>query len=1241
MSKQDDDNIDAPPLDRDDQAAILAQKSREFGQRFESTRSPADLNEAIGQVKKAIELAESIGYKAAFQNNLGRLLRLKFELAFQDDDIEMAIDAGRQCLAMMSSQSPGKPLFLSNLSDSLEARFLRKGHHPDLQESLQLARDAVEASSYLGSFRAEALETLAFRLSTLYKSTLDVGSLSEAIRIGETLVAEVGEDDSSIARNHSNLALHLELRYKTLNKIDDLEACIRHAQDALDKTSTNQTSRLQYAVNLNEYLRTRAEQTGSLADLSQVVLANSTLLKDMPSNHPQRFNLLISFARALRDRHVKTGSLEDLGQAIFKAGDAAAIANTSNRNRAIALRLQSELLEKRGEREDMTLALRLSREALKLPTEGSLDHIFNLISLSNRLSSYFSSSGRLLDIEEAITLAREVVHLAPQTHVDRPAWIHNLGLLLRKKAEVTDTENCLNQAIELERKAIDLVNEHSIDLPMFLDGLSTSLSIRYRTTGASADLEEAVRAARAAVAATNSGNVSRLIYLNSLSNRLCSRYDRWKTPGDLDDAITAISEAIAVAPNDDVYLTTLSNALTSRYEAFKNEEDLEEAIVHVRKATELLLKTDARYVRSLNNLGLRIMTKYEISSRKDHVLLEQAVQIAQECVDLSPTGHRDLPSYLNQLGIRLIYRAEKVALTTTVEEGLKIFDQAILVFQRSFGIDETLPQTRIMAGRFAGFLLMGNEKWAEAYDILQKTVNLFQRVSPRSLPRGDQQRMLNGFSGISALACSAAMNDGMHAAQALEVLEAGRGIIASLVMNVRTDVSALASVNPDLSSTYEQARATISTEPSIGADSLEAGVRDLAFDFAKSQQQTIARLEQIESDIRSLPGFERFQLPPTSEQLMHLAKSGPLVCFNVTSHRSDALLVTVNGIESVHLADLTVSELKENVQRIIGPSRLSRASVLEKSKSNKEMQRILRWLWSVAVHPVLQKLRLLKPDDGSVLTRLWWVTSGYMGLMPLHAAGDYEMERSKNCTASYVVSSYIPTFKALVYARDREARAHNMIQKDLLIVSMPTTPGSDWKPLNVVGEVAAIERSYKAAQGTSNQLQRPSAHDVLERLKSHSIVHFACHGDPDVNDPSDSSLILCKDAQTVDRLTVKQLSQMTHANAQLAYLSACCTAQQYSLTLMDEVIHLGSAFQLIGYPSVVGTLWEADDMAAANVAEAFYEQFAVAKPHDKTSDVAARALHQATLKIRDQRRARVRRPDHDVIGWAPFIHIGA
>ena len=39
----------------------------------------------------------------------------------------------------------------------------------------------------------------------------------------------------------------------------------------------------------------------------------------------------------------------------------------------------------------------------------------------------------------------------------------------------------------------------------------------------------------------------------------------------------------------------------------------------------------------------------------------------------------------------------------------------------------------------------------------------------------------------------------------------------------------------------------------------------------------------------------------------------------------------------------------------------------------------------------------------------------------------------------------------------------------------------------------------------------------------------------------------------------------------------------------DEVIHLASAMQFVGFRSVVGTVWAADDSATSQFASTFYE----------------------------------------------------
>ncbi|WP_275427319.1 CHAT domain-containing protein [Streptomyces sp. NEAU-S7GS2] len=147
------------------------------------------------------------------------------------------------------------------------------------------------------------------------------------------------------------------------------------------------------------------------------------------------------------------------------------------------------------------------------------------------------------------------------------------------------------------------------------------------------------------------------------------------------------------------------------------------------------------------------------------------------------------------------------------------------------------------------------------------------------------------------------------------------------------------------------------------------------------------------------------------------------------------------------------------------------------------------------------------------------------------------------------------------------------------------------------------------------------------------MVHFACHAAHDPADPS-KSLLLLHDHE-YDPLTVADLAEMRLDSAKLAYLSACRTAFMGSVELIDEAIHLTSAFQLAGFPHVIGTLWEINDEMASRVAAAFYAELGMATSRHGglDTDGAARALHHTVRNIRD------RYPKAPYL-WAAHLHVG-
>ena len=232
------------------------------------------------------------------------------------------------------------------------------------------------------------------------------------------------------------------------------------------------------------------------------------------------------------------------------------------------------------------------------------------------------------------------------------------------------------------------------------------------------------------------------------------------------------------------------------------------------------------------------------------------------------------------------------------------------------------------------------------------------------------------------------------------------------------------------------------------------------------------------------------------------------------------------------------------------------------------------------------------------------------------------------------VSSYTPTIRALRHARGQRPTPPESTRA--LIVAMPTTPAAP--PLrNVAAEAAAVCKRLPRPEllmegGAIPPLVAgtPTRENVVTQLERCSIAHFACHGFSDPADPSRSELLLHDRA---DPLTVTSLAPVNLERADLAYLSACQTAVNSASSLLDEAIHLAAAFQLAGFPHVIGTLWEIDDGIAVRVADAFYASLDDGSAGLDAS-TAAYSLHNA---VRNERDRLFRSPSL----WAAYMHAGA
>lgn len=1247
-----------PSVSEDLSSHELNLRYQELAQEYERTSDVSKLHEALAYVELAVEFAteaDNSNDRAAYLNNLGRCYRLLFKATGDRNYVDRAVNSGRDAVTAAKDLPHLHSLCRANLSESLAERYLAgdSTDKTDLHEALAVAREAVAYSPEGSPYQSSALSTLSSRLGQYYEYVENSDAfLDEAINIGRKLIAIQSDEQRGI--HAINLAVDLKSRYGRYGQVEDLlEAKTLFAQASEDFPPSH-VNRLAAVRQLSDCVVDLCERRSEPEMISEALAAMEGLILEEATDI-DKAKYFYSRCRLQYARYKQSSDAKWLEDALEDARKSLALSSSRNAMRSIVLGKLSEVLSQSAEYhmriEEMDEAIEYANEAISITMDLPARQASAYNTLGKCLDTKFTLFGDEDSLHASLKVKRDTLDLLPPGHNDRPTRVHALAIALRRFFEQSGDAADLDESIKLEREAFAILDaKKDPDRSMAMDGLSHSLSMRARLTGNSHDVEEAVEASKAAVAAALPGSTQRSSYLNSLANRLSSRYSLHNNRQDLDEAIEAVNEAVSASAGDTssevVYLVTLSNCLATRFELSKEESDLDESLKAIRTVLDLCTLTNPARHGYRHNLGLRLHKKYETTADEEQRVkfLQEAHDIEAEVVESLPENHPDLPGYLTILATRQLY----LALFMDPKDEPALYGQlrtAGETFVRAYKMTYATPLQRITNGDFASVCLLPLDEWENVANILSDCVRMFRLVSPPSLDEQDRQRQLRGLSGISTRAATCYICLG-RLDEALEVLEAGRGIMANIAMGYHANLTPINQADPDLHDQYVKLRNSISRP-------LEASSSH-SIDTVGIRNRELAAMEELESRIHRLPGLEDFNRGLTAKQMRALASEGPLVCFCASDQRCDALIVTTQAIEALPLPELKRADVLKRVGLVVGDQRLSNAKPA--SNPNKKMKALLAWLWDKAVRPVLDHLKLLE-KSASDDNRLWWVSSGPLGLLPLHAAGKGVKHPFEN-TYAHVISSYTPSFSALHFARQCQKRVKITLPKAALI-TMPHTPGG-LGDLATEAESQAIREAFAAlntGEEHLTELCQPNAEEVLQRVRRSGIdiFHFACHAEPDLNDPSKAALLFGKDpsAHEPDLLPVKELRRYDGESAsehnkrafRLAYLSACCTAQQYDMRLIDENIHLAAAFQLSGFPSVIGTLWEADDAAAVVVARAFYKELFrldwVSERDEEASQAGnvARAWHAATEACRQRKVDRGNAAD-DVLAWASFVHIG-
>ncbi|WP_250032634.1 CHAT domain-containing protein [Paractinoplanes maris] len=512
--------------------------------------------------------------------------------------------------------------------------------------------------------------------------------------------------------------------------------------------------------------------------------------------------------------------------------------------------------------------------------------------------------------------------------------------------------------------------------------------------------------------------------------------------------------------------------------------------------------------------------------------------------------------------------------------------------------DERLPTWH----RFAAAVQLGQAeaqggRWPGAREALGGAVNLLPLFAGRQLAPDDHLREVADWSEVASDAAAAAVRAGA-VEHALELLERGRGLLLGRALDYRETFEHIRTADPEQGPRLIEELRRLGTQ--LAAPRGPGGV--------DHRRATVAAWNRTVDSIRRLPGCGDFLAPVTVRDLHPAAAGGPVVTVNISRYGSHALVLTATTVEAVPLPDATVEAVREQETVFFDAlafAELSPADPAATHDAQEPLRDVLAWLGSAVVGPVMAHLG----RSGPVPARIWWVPTGNLATLPLHAAELGEGRSALDRT----VSSYAPTVTSLARAGRR-----------------PGPPA--------LGEVHLIAGGPSSLAGATAEVDRlvehfPDAHRILgadatrsrvaAALRTSSWLHIACHATSYWNAPIRSALHLHDGPLTVGDLLADRAPR-----GELVYLSACETVLS-STVAAAEVMHLGTAFHVAGYRQVIGTLWRVTDGTAAETARLFYDRLG-SPPQAGT---ASRALHETAQELR-------RRYPGLPTRWAAYVHIG-
>ena len=574
-------------------------------------------------------------------------------------------------------------------------------------------------------------------------------------------------------------------------------------------------------------------------------------------------------------------------------------------------------------------------------------------------------------------------------------------------------------------------------------------------------------------------------------------------------------------------------------------------------------------------------------------------------------------------------RSPKGHLMQDLQEMVELSPQLLDDASRS----RSLPHQFLVAFTWTvGARCLQHPSTSTAYETALSLMQGITLFSPTLHLQHDTLAKLGFFSSEMPLAYVSYQVEQGQLEKAIETLERGRALLWSEMRHLRAPIDQLLDVRPELGHKLAELNRDLEELTKSIAPSHKLNMGDvIADDFRAGdqfgrlllrQRGLLKERDRLISQIRGLPGFDRFLTFPLFDTLRSAASSGPVIVVNHSKHRSDILIILHNASPSLIQTPTDFQDRANALKDKLLDSRVTDG--LDSTKYDQTLASVLAELYQLVGKPVIDRLRQLQVPEQS---RVWWCPTSVFCSLPLHAMGPIPSDDGeRRYFLDLYVCSYTPSLSALIQSRNRDSSSRSLNHPSVLLVAQtdPSLP-------TVGGEIEVVRALNTEVTSLISRAATPAA--VLDAFQHHRFVHFACHGTLEANKPFEAGFELHGD----ERLTLLEIVRSDLPAAEFAFLSACHTAEVTEGSIFDEGLHLAAAVQYCGFRSVVGTMWAMVDEDGRDLAENFYKTlFSNSRRYEGIPyhERSATALQSAVKKLRKKRRITHER-------WVNFVHYGA